>query len=91
MKNIVVYTYILCGDTIIDISPENSRSNDYLNILSSHGLLPAHNLATNRHTCFDYMMVKSKLDAICLVIESPITDQECVAFSLRGWIQKFVA
>ncbi|KOB69809.1 putative tick transposon, partial [Operophtera brumata] len=78
-KNIV-----LCGDINIDITAdtEDKRCHDYLNVLSSHSLLPAHLLPTHGFTCLDHLMMKTKLDAICFIVESSITDHECVALNM---------
>lgn len=78
-KNIV-----LCGDINIDITAntEDKRCHDYLNVLSSHSLLPGHTLPTHGLTCLDHMMLKTKLDAICFKFESSITDHECVALNI---------
>ncbi|KOB74109.1 putative tick transposon [Operophtera brumata] len=75
---------ILCGDVNIDIieATKDKRSFEYLNILASHSLLPAHDLPTHGLTCLDHMMLKTKLDATCFVVESSITDHECVALTL---------
>lgn len=76
---------ILCGDINIDIGPDSidNSKNEYLNVLASHGLLAGH-IAPTRHgrhrsTCLDHMMLKTKLEATCLIFESSITDHECVA------------
>lgn len=76
---------VLCGDINIDISTNTSdnRSQDYLNILASHSLLPAHTLATHGRTCLDHMMVKTKSEATCFVINSSITDHESVALCIK--------
>lgn len=78
-KNIV-----LCGDINIDIRPEcnDKRSQDYLNLLASHYMLPAHTEPTHGRTCLDHVNVKTKLEATCFVIQTSITDHDTVAFNL---------
>lgn len=75
---------ILCGDININIAEdtEDRRSNDYLNVLASHGLLPGHVLPTRGPTCLDHMMLRTRLDATCFIVQSSITDHECVALSI---------
>lgn len=75
---------ILCGDVNIDITPTTSdkRAHEYLNCLASHCLLSGHTHPTHGRTCLDHMMLKTKQEALCFVIESSITDHECVALSL---------
>lgn len=76
---------LLCGDINIDILPNTSdkRSYDYLNVLASHGILPGHSFPTHNKTCLDHAMVKSNQEAICLVLETSITDHDCVAVGLH--------
>lgn len=79
-KNIV-----LCGDVNIDICPNTSdlRSHEYLNLLATHSILPGHTIPTHGRTCLDHAMIKTKLNAICIVFETSITDHESVAVSIR--------
>lgn len=76
---------IICGDINIDIAANSSdkRSSEYLNLLASHGMLSGHNVPTHGLTCLDHMMVKSKLNPICLTIESSITDHDSVALNFN--------
>lgn len=85
---LVVSTFkniVFCGDINIDIIPNTSdnRSHEYLNLLASHGLLPAHTFVTHGHTCLDHMFLKTKLEASCYVVESSITDHEAVALNIN--------
>lgn len=86
LKTLSTYKNILlCGDINIDILPNTSdkRSYDYLNVLASHGILPGHSFPTHNKTCLDHAMVKSSQEAICLVLETSITDHDCVAVGLH--------
>lgn len=77
---------ILCGDVNIDIITPNSpdkRAHEYLNCLASHCLLSGHSRPTHGRTCLDHMMIKTKQEALCFVVESAITDHECVAVILN--------
>lgn len=75
---------IVCGDINIDILPSrpNSRSHEYLNALATHMILPGHTEITHGRTCLDHMMIKTKLEASCFVVDSSITDHDSVALSL---------
>ena len=76
---------ILCGDINIDICPNSpdKRQHDYLNLMATYSMLPGHTLPTHGRTCLDHIMIRSKDEATCLVIESSITDHECVALCLN--------
>lgn len=76
---------ILIGDINIDIRANNidNRSPVYLNLLASHGILPAHYLPTHGATCLDHVMVKTKLPAACYVAESSVTDHDSLVFVLN--------
>ncbi|KAJ0171551.1 hypothetical protein K1T71_013101 [Dendrolimus kikuchii] len=76
---------IICGDINIDISKDtpDKRSHDYLNVLASHCLLPGHLSVTHGKTCLDHMILKTNLDAKCLIIDSSITDHLAVAVFLN--------
>lgn len=80
---------ILCGDINIDISPNttDTRSTDYLNILASHGILPGFLKPTHGKTCLDHVMIKSKSDPTCFIIQSSVTDHESIALNLNSNMQ----
>ncbi|KAJ8729819.1 hypothetical protein PYW07_016857 [Mythimna separata] len=71
---------ILIGDLNIDISDNNSDSNSlcYLNLLASHGMLPAYTIPTHGKTCLDHVFLKTRRLASCYVVETAITDHEAV-------------
>ncbi|KAI8426007.1 hypothetical protein MSG28_004983 [Choristoneura fumiferana] len=77
---------ILAGDLNIDITEcsSDTRAPTYLNLIVSHGLLPAHNLPTRSKTCLDHIMLKTKQTAHCCVVNSSITDHECVILFLHS-------
>jgi hypothetical protein len=76
---------IIIGDINIDIGTDSSDvwSHSYLNLLASHGILPAHLLPTHNKTCLDHVMSKTKYPAFCYVAETSITDHEAVIFVLE--------
>lgn len=80
-KNIV-----LAGDINIDISEKNidSRSHDYLTLLTYHGMLPAHELPTRlNRSCLDHIILKSKNHACCLVADTSLTDHDTTLLFLH--------
>lgn len=80
-KNIIV-----AGDININIIPEYSdeTNQNYLNLCSFHGLLPAHTLPTHQGgSCLDHIMLKSDFPSLALVINSSITDHKAVLLSLN--------
>lgn len=82
---------IIMGDINIDISPlsSDSRHNEYLDLLATYGILPAHNIPTHGRTCLDHAMIKTKELSYCFIIESDITDHEAVALSVNIRSQKY--
>lgn len=74
----------LTGDINIDISSStpDSRTEHYLNLLASHGLLPAHYIPTHTLTCLDHVIAKTKLSVKCLVAYTTLTDHYSVILSL---------
>ncbi|CAG4945716.1 unnamed protein product [Colias eurytheme] len=82
---------ILCGDINIDISSNTTdkRAYDYLNLLAGHRILPGHIVPTHGRTCLDHAMIITNLKATCFIIESSITDHECVAVNLQQVTSSF--
>lgn len=77
---------VIIGDINIDITPNTCDSNSptYLNMLASHGILPAHLFPTHNKTCLDHvMMTKTEYPAFCYVAETSITDHKAVIFVLE--------
>lgn len=81
LRNIVVV-----GDINIDIAEGNIDSNAtvYLNLMASHGLLPAHILPTHGKTTLDHIILKTKFKATTLVLESTVTDHYAVMLALSN-------
>lgn len=79
-KNILIF-----GDLNIDISTSSgdNRRFEYLNLLACHGLLPAHTSPTRGNSCLDHVMIKTRLHPCCYIIESSVTDHECVALNIN--------
>lgn len=71
-KNVVI-----TGDLNINIILQNTSTTNYLTMLASHGLLPAHRLNTRINSCLDHIMIN--LDpkyyfTKTAVLETTITD-----------------
>lgn len=77
---------ILIGDINIDIMKDNTNSESmyYLNLLASHGLLPAHSLPTHTKTCLDHVILRTKQPAMCYVAETSITDHDSILFFMKN-------
>lgn len=73
------------GDINLDILNSNidSKSLDYLNLSAAHGLLPAHNLVTHGKTSLDHVLLKTRLSALTVVIDSTVTDHNAVLLTLN--------
>lgn len=69
-------TTIIIGDVNINILPSTSHpgADDYLNLLASHAMLPAHLLPTRENKCIDHVILRSSNPAITMVLDSFITD-----------------
>lgn len=70
----------MVGDINIDIATCNTdqRSDDYMDLLAMHGLLPTHRLPTRGSSCLDHCFVKSNNKTLTIVCESSITDHDTV-------------
>lgn len=86
MNNILIkyskiQNIIIVGDINIDITDSNKdiNSNLYLDMLAFHGILPGHTLPTHNKTCLDHVLLKTRLAAYCLVLETTLTDHYSVA------------
>lgn len=82
---------ILTGDINININSDNCNAGiqDYLNICSFHGFMPAHTLPTHQSgSCLDHMIVKSNFSYITLVTNSTITDHHAVLLTLNLTLPK---
>ena len=75
---------ILTGDINIDISENalDTRKHNYLNLMASHGMLPAHVIPTHSKSCIDHVILKTKFPASCLVAETSLTDHYSVIISV---------
>lgn len=81
----------MIGDININIRPEKIDTNaqDYLNVCSFHGLLPAHTLPTHQSgSCLDHIMLKSNLSSSALVTNSTITDHSAALLALNCKLPK---
>lgn len=79
------HTIAVIGDTNINIcsNSNDSRSEQYLNVVASHGLLPAHQLPTRLDNCLDHILLKTKYKATTLVLDTTITDHSAVVLSIE--------
>lgn len=75
---------IISGDINININDnyQDSNKNNYLNLLASFGLLPAHSLPTRLNSCLDHIILKTVLPAKTYVAHSALTDHETVLLYL---------
>lgn len=75
----------LLGDININIAPFNGdyNSDRYLNIISSHGLLPTHLFPTRGENCIDHVMLKTSKKSLTIVLESAFTDHMPTLFSIK--------
>jgi hypothetical protein len=83
---------VITGDININLIPRESEAQyeslnrlNYLNMLSTHGLLPAHTLATRGDSCLDHIMLKvnqSKHSALSAVLNTSVTDHNTVVLIL---------
>lgn len=73
------HTITIIGDLNINLLDENTKDYDmYMNLISSHAMLPAHLFPTRGPNCLDHVILKSNKPAISLVIDSLITDHNPV-------------
>lgn len=85
LNKIAKYTnIIITGDINIDIHDQchDPAKDSYLNLLASHGLLPAHVLPTRQSACLDHFILKTTLPAFTLVAHSSLTDHDTVLLFL---------
>ena len=66
----------LIGDMNIDIKANNvdRLSDQYLTHTAALGLLPTHSIPTRQNNCLDHILLRTKLMALTMVIDSPVTD-----------------
>lgn len=74
---------IIMGAINININPNtidiNNTSKErmrtaYLDFTTEYGYLPAHYFATRHGNCLDHVLLKTKSQALSLVLQSPLTD-----------------
>lgn len=78
-KNVIVL-----GDMNINIINDSCdhSSTDYLDMLTSHGLLPSHTLPTRGQNCLDHCMIKTILPNVTAVCNTSVTDHSSVILSI---------
>ncbi|KAL4708873.1 hypothetical protein ACJJTC_003955 [Scirpophaga incertulas] len=91
LTNYKSYSNILImGDINIDIRQNDSaNSQEYLNMLATHGVLIGHNLPTRLTSCLDHSMIKSNNKMATLVLDTPLTDHSAVISCLDLGNQKY--
>ena len=85
-------TIIIAGDININIHDHSKdpAKHSYLNLLATHGLLPAHTLPTRQQACLDHVMLKTRLPASTSVAHSALTDHETVMLFLSKQMPKII-
>lgn len=76
---------ILVGDINIDISPDSYEkySEDYLNLLSIHGMLPSHTLPTRQSSCIDHFILKTTKTNKTFVLHPSISDHDAIVLCIN--------
>ncbi|XP_059055133.1 uncharacterized protein LOC131849153 [Achroia grisella] len=69
-------TSVIIGDININISSTNNdpNSDEYLNMIATHGMLPAYTLPTRENSCLDHVILRSSNYVSTFVLDSLITD-----------------
>ncbi|KAL4719137.1 hypothetical protein ACJJTC_011366, partial [Scirpophaga incertulas] len=77
---------ILIGDLNIDIKEDtlDQKSSNYLDLLSTHGMLPSHVYPTRGTACLDHCFLYIGTKASTLVHDTSITDHSSVIVSLKN-------
>ncbi|CAH0402538.1 unnamed protein product [Chilo suppressalis] len=85
----------IVGDINLDISCSISSNKiaDYLDLLASHGILPARTLSTRDGACLDHVLLKTNLSALTIVIDSLVTDHNSVllCLNLKKRLNQFIS
>lgn len=89
---------VLTGDININLIPDdkaqtNERKNrtNYLNMLTTHGLLPGHVLPTRNKNCLDHFILKidkNKNSASINILNTSITDHSTILLKLTNIIRE---
>lgn len=76
---------IIMGDINVNILKDSNDSQvgKYLNMLASHGLLPAHTFPTWGNSCLDQVSLKTRQKSNTLVIRNSVTDHYTSLLSLN--------
>lgn len=82
----------LIGDLNIDIHTcdSDNRSDNYLNLMAAHGLLPTYTYPTRLQKCIDHILLKTDKNSTAIVLESSITDHYPTLLSLQLTREKSV-
>lgn len=69
-------TAVIVGDININLlqSINDSVTDEYLNLLASHAMLPAHMFPTRENNCLDHIILRSSNFASTIILNTPITD-----------------
>lgn len=84
---------VMIGDLNINIIPSMTDSSveEYLNLVASHALLPAHNYPTREENCLDHVIARTPFNAKTLVLDTVITDHNPVLFSCNLHMERSVS
>lgn len=85
LNTIKTKNIIIVGDINIDIKVNSldPRASNYLDLMSSFGLLPVHTLATRVGNCLDHVFVKTTFPSTALIIENSLTDHNTIFLSIE--------
>ncbi|KOB76553.1 putative tick transposon [Operophtera brumata] len=70
-------TVAIIGDININLLPndkELSITDEYLNLVASHAMLPAHLHPTRKQNCLDHIILRTSNNASTFILDTPITD-----------------
>jgi hypothetical protein len=76
---------VITGDININILLHNSSTNNYLNMLASHGLLPAHKENTRINSCLDHIFINLNPKTYfskTAILNTTITDHLMTLFNI---------
>lgn len=78
-------TISLIGDVNIDIKDNNKDKNseEYLTLMATHGLLPAHTFPTHDNNCLDHIFLKTNKFSSNFVIDAHVTDHSPIVLCLE--------
>ena len=77
---------VLCGDLNISLcGKKHNQVNDYLEVMTLHGLHCLVNKPTRGNNCLDHVMCRSKLQSATIIYETAITDHYPIMVKLSQY------